>query len=204
MNVRKPTDYSALFAALNTLMAAELPQMELYREIGRLVCGRPEKGAAVAAAEYLHGTYPDSSGFSPRNLRRMRDFYRTYANSPEVLAEAMSIGWTQNVVILEAELTPQDKLWYIRAVRRFGWSKVTLAEKIASAAHLEIALDLEPEVCYTGKNSTTECVSDDEDPLCVPRHYLENFSKSLQNQRFQAPQPLLLHHYYTTFVKSLK
>lgn len=50
MNVRKPTDYSALFAALNTLMAAKLSQMELYREIGRLACGRPGKGAA--AAEY--------------------------------------------------------------------------------------------------------------------------------------------------------
>ncbi len=101
----------------------------------------------------------------------MRDFYRTYSNSPEVLAEAMSIGWAQNVIILEAELTLQDKLWYIRAVRRFGWSKVTLAEEIPSAAHLNIALDLEAEVCYTGENSTTECVNDDENSLCVPRQY---------------------------------
>ena len=82
MNVRKPIDYSAMFAALDTLMAAELsqmaelPQMKLYCEIGRLVSGRPEKGAAVAAAEYLYGMYPDASGFSPRNLRRMREFFR--------------------------------------------------------------------------------------------------------------------------------
>lgn len=158
----------------------------------------------MAAAEYLNSAYPDSSGFSPRNLRRMRGFYRAYANSPEVLAEAMSIGWTQNVVILEAELTFQDKLWYIRAVRRFGWSKVTLTKQIASAAHLETALDLKAEVCYTGKNSATECVNNDENPFYLPWDYLENFSKSLQNQRFQAPQSLLLHHYYTTFVKSLK
>ena len=72
MNVRKPVDYSAMFAALDTLMTADLPQMELYCEIGRLVSDRPEKGAAVAAAEYLCGAYPDTSGFSPRNLRRMR------------------------------------------------------------------------------------------------------------------------------------
>ena len=66
MNViRKLTDYSALYAALDTLMAANLPQMELYREIGCLVSGRQEKGAAVAAAEYLHTAYPDVSGFSP-------------------------------------------------------------------------------------------------------------------------------------------
>ena len=87
MNVRKPIDYSAMFAALDTLMAANLPQMELYREIGRLVSGRPEKGAAVAAAEYLCSAYPDASGFSPRNLRRMREFYRIYESAPEVLAQ---------------------------------------------------------------------------------------------------------------------
>lgn len=53
MNVRKPADYSALFAALDALTAADLPQMKLYCEIGRLVSSRPEKGAAAAAAEYL-------------------------------------------------------------------------------------------------------------------------------------------------------
>ena len=31
MNVRKPTDYSAMFTALNELMAENLSQMELYR-----------------------------------------------------------------------------------------------------------------------------------------------------------------------------
>ena len=91
MNVRKPTDYSTMFMALDTLMAANLPQMELYCDIGRIVSGRPEKGAAVAAAEHLQRAYPDAAGFSPRSLRRMRDFYRTYESAPEVMAEAMTI-----------------------------------------------------------------------------------------------------------------
>ena len=65
MNVKRPADYSALYAALGTLTAANLPQMELYCEVGHLVSGRQEKGAAVAAAEYLHSAYPDISGFSP-------------------------------------------------------------------------------------------------------------------------------------------
>ena len=99
MNVKKPVDYSAMFMALDTLMAADLPQMALYCGIGRLVSGRTEKGAAVAAAEYLCSAYPDASGFSPRNLRRMREFYRAYESVPEILAQAMTIGWTQNVVI---------------------------------------------------------------------------------------------------------
>ena len=155
MNVRKPIDYSALFAALDTLIAADLPQMELYRGIGRLVSDRPEKGAAVAAAEHLQDAYPDVTGFSPRNLRRMRDFYRTYESTPEIMAEAMAIGWTQNAVISEADLSLQEKTWYIRAVQQFGWSKLELAGQIASSAHLEITLDLRLEVCYTEKNSSS-------------------------------------------------
>lgn len=91
--------------------------MELYCGIGRLVSGRPEKGAAVAAAEYLQTAHPNATGFSPRNLRRMRESYRTYEDTPEIMAEAMTIGWTQNVVILEADLTLREKAWYIKAVQ---------------------------------------------------------------------------------------
>ena len=155
MNVRKPIDYSAMFEALDVLMTANLPQMELYHGIGRVVSGRPEKGAAVAAAEYLQGAYLDATGFSPRSLRRMRDFYRTYESAPEIMAEAMTIGWTQNVVIMEAELPLQEKMWYIRAVRQSGWSKSELAKQITASAHLAISLDLPEEVCYTGENSSS-------------------------------------------------
>ena len=109
MNIRKPTDYTAMFAALDELMAAQLPQMELYCEIGRVVSGRSEKGAAVAASEYLQDTYPAAEGFSPRNVRRMRDFYRMYGDPPELLAAAMRLNWTQNVVIMEAELTMDER-----------------------------------------------------------------------------------------------
>lgn len=148
MNVRKAADYSALYAALDQLMPSALPQMELYREIGRLVSGRPEKGAAVTAAEYLHTAHPDVPGFSPRNLRRMRDFYRAYEEAPEVMAEAMTIGWTQNVVILEAELTLQERTWYIRAVRQFKWSKLELSKKIQEHIHETIPLDSIDGSCY--------------------------------------------------------
>lgn len=173
MNVRKPVDYSAMFVALDKLVAAGLPQMELYCEIGRLVSGRLEKGAVAAAAEYLRGAYPDASGLSPRNLRRMREFYRTYENAPEVLAQAMTIGWTQNVVILEAELTLPERAWYIQAAGQFGWSKLELQRKIADNAHLEIALDFTGDICCIEETpALTERVSDEMRPLHLLREYL--------------------------------
>ena len=68
MNIRKPTDYSLLFSELDRLMAEQLSQMELYCEIGRVVSGRVEKGAAVAASEYLQAGLSHSRWlFSPQS-----------------------------------------------------------------------------------------------------------------------------------------
>ena len=89
MNIRKPSDYSSLYSALNVLMGSDLAETELYCEIGRAVCARTEKGAAVMAAEYLQAEYPDRKGFSPRNLRRMRSFYLAYGNTPAQLEKAL-------------------------------------------------------------------------------------------------------------------
>lgn len=147
MNVRKRIDYSRMYAAIDDVMAQSLPQMQLYCSIGA-VCTRSEKGAAVMASEYIIANYLDAKGFSPRSLRRMRDFYRTYENHPALLCRAMKLGWIQNVVIMEADLTMDLREWYIKAVEQFGWSKTELIANIAGNAHENIVLAIEDEVCY--------------------------------------------------------
>ena len=173
MNIRKPTDYVTMFTTLDTLMAAQLPQMELYCEIGRVVSGRAEKGAAVAASEYLQAAYPTAEGFSPRNLRRMRAFYAAYEKTPEIMRLAMHLGWTQNVAILEGCGSSEERAWYIRAALRFGWKKAKLLESIKTQAWRNSSLDEQAVSCYTGeKEVTRESESDEEDTLCMSWKYL--------------------------------
>lgn len=145
MNVRKNIDYSQMYRAIDGVIAQKLPQMQMYAAIGKIVCGRSEKGAAVMASEYVRANYPEVQGFSPRNLRRMRDFCRAYENHPALLSLAMELGWTQNVVIMEADLTMELREWYLRATRQFGWSKTELTARIEEKAHMEIVLDTESE-----------------------------------------------------------
>ena len=173
MNIRKPADYSNLFSELDKLIVAQLPRMELYCEIGRLVSSRAEKGAAVAVSEYLQMTCHDVEGFSPRNLRRMRAFYAAYKESPEIMQQAMKLGWTRNVAILERCGSNEERTWYIRAVLHFGWKKAKLLAAIESQAWLHSTLD-EPMVsCYTGeKEISQESESDDENTFCVLGQYL--------------------------------
>ena len=148
MNIRKNIDYSEMHEELNMLMARELSQMELYCGIGKAVCRRSEKGAAVMASVYLNKQYPDVKGFSPRSLRRMRDFYRTYENHPALLSRAMQLGWIQNVVIMEAELTMELREWYMKAAKQFDWSKTELISNIAANTHENVMLAIEEEMCY--------------------------------------------------------
>ena len=72
MNVRKPVDYSTMYRELAAILTQNLPQMDEVYAIGKAISQRPEKGAAVAAAEFLQANFPDRTGFSPRNVRQMR------------------------------------------------------------------------------------------------------------------------------------
>ena len=72
MNVRKPVDYGTMYRELVAILAQNLPQMIEIYAIGKAISQRPEKGAAVAAAEFLQANFPERTGFSPRNVRQMR------------------------------------------------------------------------------------------------------------------------------------
>ena len=173
MNVRKPTDYSAMYGILDQLMGAEFPQMELYFEIGKIVCAHPEKGTAVMAAEYLQANYPGDRGFSPRNLRRMREFYRAYADNSELRALALKLGWTQNMAILEGCESFDERIWYLRAALGHHWTKVELLEQIQAGAWLREELDEPDNTCYTESNIVSVgCLEHEEDPFCVSWQYL--------------------------------
>ena len=155
------------------IVALNLPQMELYCEIGKAVCAHSEKGAAVAAAEFIKEQYPDMTGFSPRNVRRMRDFWQLYGGMPELLGEALHLNWTQNVVIMEAELTAEERRWYIRKAAESGLSKTELLRMIERAEHSEIALGENEDTCYTVENDEfSEKNRHEEYPVYLPRQYL--------------------------------
>ena len=185
MNIRKAVDYSTMFATLESVMKAYLPQMELYCEIGKAVCAHSEKGAAVAAAEFIKEQYPDMTGFSPRNVRRMRDFWQLYSGMPELLGEALHLNWTQNVVIMEAELTAVERRWYIRQATARNLSKAELLRMIEDSAYLESVLDEKVDVWYNeGNDEISERTRYEEDPVYLSRQYLPQPDGRVRDEGF--------------------
>ena len=184
MNIRKPSDYSSLYSALDVLMGSDLAEMELYCEIGRAVCGRTEKGAAVMAAEHLQAEYPERKGFSPRNLRRMRSFYLAYGDTPVRLEKALRLSWTQNVTILEACETPEERAWYLNAALEHGWGKTELLRQIQNGAWGLHWLDEPEDICYTEeRENVTECRECEKDTFYLPRQYLSESNGRVCHER---------------------
>ena len=156
MNVRKPADYSAMYHELTEILARKLPQMDEIYAIGKAISHRLEKGAAVVAAEFLQANLPDRTGFSPRNVRRMRDFYKVYENDELLLRLAMKIGWTLNVVIMEAELTRAQRISCLQRAGIEKLSKKKLLEIILNGAFAEKPIDEPDEICYNITNTSED------------------------------------------------
>lgn len=97
-----------------------------------------------------------------------------YGEHSDLLALSLKIGWTQNVIILEADLNLDERRWYLRATAQFGWSKAELKQKIDSASHLEIDLDESENTCYTdSKNTNLEPTTHEQDTLYLSWKYLQ-------------------------------
>ena len=156
MNVRKLVDYGTMHQELTAILAHNLPQMDEIHVIGKAISQRPEKSAAVAAAEFLQTNFPDRTGFSPCNVRRMRDFYRTYENDQTLLRLAMKIGWTLNVVIMEAELTSVQRISCLQRAAAERLSKKKLLEIILNDAFAEKPIDEPDKICYNITNTSED------------------------------------------------
>ena len=156
MNIRKPVDYGTMYRELTTILGQNLPQMIEIYAIGKTISQRPEKGAAVAAAEFLQTNFPERTGFSPRNVRRMRDFYRTYENDQTLLQLALKIGWTLNAVIMEADLTRAQRMLCLQMTTVKNLSKKELLEIILNGAFAEKPIDEPDEICYNITNTSED------------------------------------------------
>lgn len=154
MNVRKPVDYGTMYLELTAILAQNLPQLDEVYAIGKAISQRPEKGAAVMAADFLQANFPDRMGFSPRNVRRMRDFYKTYENDQTLLRLAMKIGWTLNVVIMEADLIKEQRISCLQRAVSEKLSKEKLLEIILNGAFAEEPVDESAEICYNITNTS--------------------------------------------------
>ncbi len=168
-------DTATMSGEIMTALFASFAQAESESISGNMRWGIQKR---MQAGTYIPANLPYGYTLQDHSIRIVEEqaviVQRMYEDTPELLALAMEISWTQNVVILEADMEPDERRWYLRAAGRFGWSKVELQRKIDSDAHLEIQLDESEVPCYTECDSNElECTEHDQDTFSLPRQYLQ-------------------------------
>lgn len=74
--------------------------------------------------------FPNTKGFSARNLRRMKRFYLEYKDE-EILPPAVAkLPWTHNIMLLEKIKDKEKRFWYANEAANCNWSKVVLDNQI--------------------------------------------------------------------------
>jgi len=142
-------DYGALLAEVKTriqsaqhaaLRSVNTELVGLYWDIGRSIVARQRVagwGKAVVAqlSTDLQTAYPGVGGFSTQNLWYMRQLYQEYSASPKLQQLVGEIGRAHNLLILSRCKDGQQREFYLRMTRKWGWSKSMLAHHIDNQSH---------------------------------------------------------------------
>ncbi|SLM29496.1 conserved hypothetical protein [Desulfamplus magnetovallimortis] len=128
------------FAQYEALKAVNKELVGLYWDIGKMIVERQEqsgwgKSVVKLLSTDLRKEFPGIRGFSAQNLWYMRQFYQEYHESKKLQPLVGEIAWTHNLVIMSKCKDPQQREFYIRMTRKFGWSKNVLIHQIENQSY---------------------------------------------------------------------
>ena len=128
-------------ARIQASLAVNRHLLDLYWSIGREIAARQEThgwgdNILPQLAKDLQAAFPGVSGFSRRNLYRMRALYLAYHGHSEIVPQLVAqIPWGHNIILLEKVKDPTVRDWYAQAAYEHGWSRNVLEMQIESRLH---------------------------------------------------------------------
>ena len=114
----------------------------LYHSIGCVINAHKSWGNKFIEnlAQDIKLEFPQTTGYSVRNLKYMAKFAATYPDSEFVQQVVAQIPWGHNVVLLDKVSDAGERNWYIEACRKNGWSRNVLVHQIESGLYQRQAL----------------------------------------------------------------
>lgn len=104
----------------------------LYFRIGKIISENQKYGSNFinSLSTSLKIDFPNATGFSPRNLARMKKFYETYGDLSNLPPAAAKLPWTHNSILVEKINDYAKRMWYAEKCLENGWNKVVLDHQI--------------------------------------------------------------------------
>jgi len=100
--------------------------MQMYWNIGkRLSEEKMEKGYGGSVVKRLsvdlQQEFPDTTGFSPRNLWNMKNFYEFYVLADEKVQRSVALlPWRHNILIISKAKSMDEAIFYIKSAHELG------------------------------------------------------------------------------------
>ena len=109
----------------------------LYFRIGKTISENQKYGNSFinTLSTSLKIDFPDATGYSPRNLAKMKKFYETYRDLSNLPPAAAKLPWTHNSILFERIKDEKKREWYAIQCLENGWNKVVLNHQIDSALY---------------------------------------------------------------------
>ena len=109
----------------------------LYYHIGRIINGHKSWGNKFIdnLAKDIKIAYPNSTGYSVRNLKYMAKFAAEYPDEQIVQEVLAQITWYHNIALMDKVKGQEASLWYAKETAKNGWSRNVLVHQIESGLY---------------------------------------------------------------------
>lgn len=109
----------------------------LYYDIGCIINEHKSWGNKFVnnLASDIRMAFPESKGYSVRNLKYMSKFAEEYSDREFVQQVVAQIPWGQNIVLMDKVSDSKEREWYIRKSAENGWSRNVLVHQIESGLY---------------------------------------------------------------------
>ena len=106
--------------------------INMYFRMGKNISENTKYGNnfVTILSKSLKLDFPDSTGFSERNLWRMKSFYEQYKDFSNLPPAVADLPWTHNYLLIEKIKDRNKRLWYASECLKNGWSKTVLMHQI--------------------------------------------------------------------------
>lgn len=111
---------------------ANIELIKLYFRIGKIVSENAKYGNNFIQdfSKSLKIEFPEATGFSPRNLSRMKKFYEKYKDLSILPPAVAKLPWTHNCILLDKVKDDNARNWYAEKCIENGWAKTVLDHQI--------------------------------------------------------------------------
>jgi len=119
-------------AQYKAVLGMNREQIILYWNIGKTILEKSKygKGFVENLARDIKLEFPNSSGYSVRNLRYMRKFADIFNDFENLQVSLADLTWYHNQALMDKVNDKQKYLWYADKTLENGWSRDVLVHQI--------------------------------------------------------------------------